>query len=538
MADNSSSEARRAASRYLQSVADAEYVPVAHEYLRVSVDRFGRQRSSGEQHEDNGQARERYQWREGRTYQDTASASRYGREKRDDFLRLLDDLQSGNGFNRGDVLCLWESSRGSRKQAEWATFLDLCQERGVCIYVFSHDRVYDLDKPRDRRTLDEDGTDSAYESAKTSLRVKRDIASNASKGRPHGGAGYGFRHVYDQNTGEFLRREIREDEAVNIRELFTRLGKRQSLRGIAADWDQRGIRTRSGRRFTPEHLRSLAMTAALAGLRVHNAGDRHSKGRLGGPGMVYKAEWPAIVKADLFYAVQEILTDPTRIKGTNSRPGQAVHFLTGIGKCGVCGSKLSVRREKRKGRGVAETYRCFDKGCVRVTKHALDEYVEDIILAALESDDVYSALEPLDGDTEAALVTVRAELAELHARHRELAKAVASGQLSALLASHAEPDILSGIKKAQEREQELSTPRLLDGLIMPGADVRERWSDAELSTRREVARLLFVPRLLGELRIVRAQPAQQGGTPPIHRRVELRNAAAVVVAMVAARAAA
>ena len=254
--------------------------------------------------------------------------------------------------------------------------------------------------------------------------------------------------------------------------------------------------------------------------------------------MVYKAEWPAVVKADLFYAVQEILTDPTRIKGTNSRPGQAVHFLTGIGKCGVCGSKLSVRREKRNGRGVAQTYRCFDKGCVRVTKHALDDYVEDIILAALESDDVYSALEPLDGDTEVALVTVRAELAELHARHRELAKAVASGQLSALLASHAEPDILSGIKKVQEREQELSTPRLLDGLIMPGADVRERWSDAELSTRREVARLLFVPRLLGELRIVRAQPAQPGGTPPIHRRVELRNAAAVVVAMVAACAAA
>ena len=104
MADNSSSGARRAASRYLRPVADAEYVPVAHEYLRVSVDRFGRERSSGEQHEDNERARERYQWREGRTYQDTASASRYGREKRDDFLRLLTDLRSGNGFARGDVL--------------------------------------------------------------------------------------------------------------------------------------------------------------------------------------------------------------------------------------------------------------------------------------------------------------------------------------------------------------------------------------------------------------------------------------------------
>jgi hypothetical protein len=49
-------------------------------------------------------------WRERWTYRDTASALRYGRKRRDDFLRMVDDLASGEVFARGDVLFLWESN--------------------------------------------------------------------------------------------------------------------------------------------------------------------------------------------------------------------------------------------------------------------------------------------------------------------------------------------------------------------------------------------------------------------------------------------
>jgi len=495
-------------------------VPVAHEYLRVSIDRSGQERSTTDQHDDNERARSRYGWQEGRTYRDTASASRYGRKRRDDFARLVEDLHSGEVFARGDVLRLWESNRGSRKQAEWASFLDTCQERGVRIYVTSHDRVYDLDNPRDRRTLDEDGTDAAYESAKTSLRILRDMAANAAKGQPHGRAQYGYRHVYDPNTGNFLRREPREDEAVNIRELYKRLARRQSLRSIARDWETRGIRTRSGKVFTPEHLRSMALTAAYAGLRIHNPGVANGHGRLGEGGMVYPASWPALVEPGVFYTVQEFLTDPARNRGYASKPGRAVHFLTGIGHCDVCGSKLAARRQD----GRAPTYLCHGRGCVRVIEPLLDAYVEDVLLTVLESEDVYAALVPKDTDTGAALTAVRAELAELHARHRELASAVAAGQVSALLASHAEPEILAGIQAAQAREQQLSTPRLLDGLIEPGADVRLRWIDTVLSTRREVARLLLVPAVLGELRVTRTNGTGPTAVP-IQDRVNFRKEA-------------
>lgn len=508
---------RSAVTGRSHSTPAAGSVPVAHEYLRVSIDRSGQERSTTDQHEDNERARARYSWAQGRTYRDTASASRYGRKRRDDFARLVQDLQSAEVFSHGDVLRLWESNRGSRKQAEWASFLDLCQERGVRIYVTSHDRVYDLDNPRDRRTLDEDGTDAAYESAKTSLRILRDMAANAAKGQPHGRAQYGYRHVYDPSTGNFLRRE---DEAGNIRELYDRLAARQSLRSIARDWEARGIRTRSGKVFTPEHLRSMALTAAYAGFRVHNPGVANTHGRIGAGGMVYPANWPALVDPGVFYTVQEFLTDPARNKGAQSRPGRAVHFLTGIGHCDVCGSKLAARRQD----GRAPTYLCHGKGCVRVIEPLLDAYVEDVLLTVLESEDVYAALVPQDADTGPALSAVRAELAGLHARHRELASAVAAGQLSALLASHAEPEILAGIQAAQAREQQLSTPRLLDGLITPGVDVRVRWRDTVLSTRREVARLLLTPTVLGQLRVAKTSGTGPNAVP-IQGRVSFRKAA-------------
>lgn len=113
----------------------------------------------------------------------------------------------------GEVLQLWESSRGSREQAEWTTFLNLLRDNDVRLHVTSHHRLYDLSNPRDRRTLDEDGVDSAYESAKTSMRIKRHTAANAAKGRPHGRVPFGYRRIYDPNTGRLVSQVPKDGEA-------------------------------------------------------------------------------------------------------------------------------------------------------------------------------------------------------------------------------------------------------------------------------------------------------------------------------------
>jgi len=89
----------------------------AREYLRVSVDRSGEERSNEDQHADNLAAAPTFGIDSfGEPYRDKGSASRHARKARDDFPRLIDDLTTGN-FG-ADILVLWESSQSSRKVSE------------------------------------------------------------------------------------------------------------------------------------------------------------------------------------------------------------------------------------------------------------------------------------------------------------------------------------------------------------------------------------------------------------------------------------
>ena len=91
----------------------------AREYLRVSVDKSGLERSPAEQHADNECVAAEHGWQLGDPYRDVGSASRYANGNgRPGFGRLVADLEAGR-FGAG-VLVLWEASRGSRRLSEWA----------------------------------------------------------------------------------------------------------------------------------------------------------------------------------------------------------------------------------------------------------------------------------------------------------------------------------------------------------------------------------------------------------------------------------
>ena len=172
--------------------------------------------------------------------------------------------------------------------------LETCRDQAVKIYVETHQRLYDVNIARDWRTLAEDGVDSAYESEKTSTRTSRNSDSRAAAGTPHSGAGYGYANLHDERTGKFTERVIEPAEAANVRELFEPISRGYSLRPIAADWDERGIRTRSGRKFSAQYLRDVALTAAYAGLRVHLTPAERKADRYSLEGAT-DGTWPAIV---------------------------------------------------------------------------------------------------------------------------------------------------------------------------------------------------------------------------------------------------
>ena len=141
------------------------------EYLRVSKDRSSRGKSPDQQHDENVAALMNRGWDiHPEPYRDNdRSASRYSKQAREGFAKLMSDLEE-DAFGAG-ALGLWESSRGSRRTGEWVDLIELCEERGIRIWVTTHGRLYDPANARDRRTLLEDAVDSEYESAKTSKRL-------------------------------------------------------------------------------------------------------------------------------------------------------------------------------------------------------------------------------------------------------------------------------------------------------------------------------------------------------------------------------
>ncbi|MGH3571949.1 MAG: recombinase family protein [Pseudonocardiaceae bacterium] len=476
-------------------VADQRQLAIhARDYLRVSLDRSGRARSLEEQHADHEQVAAEHGWILGESYRDeSVSASRYSRKTRDDFARLIADLE--NGQFGAQVLMIWESSRGSRRVGEWVKLLELCEQRSVSIHVVTHHRTYDPANGRDRRSLLEDAVDGEYESSKMSARLRRAVAANAVAGRPVGRIPFGYRRVFDPQSRQLIAQEPEPVEALVVAELYRRLVAGHSLRAIARDFEAQGLRTRSGLVFSAQHLRSVALSPVYTALRAHRPGCAGGQGQHTPVAVseMYEGQWPALVDRAQWLAVQRLLRSPER---KTTRPGRAKHLLSLIARCDRCQGMLAVAY-----RGERSEYFCRAKGCVRITQADVDEIAEQVMLAYLARPEVIDTLRAGEQHDDRELSAIRDQLATVRTRHDELADAVATGTLSVVLAARSEPALLAEIERLEKHERELATPSALRGLIEPGTDVARRWATAPMSTRRDIARLLLTPQLIGELRI-------------------------------------
>jgi site-specific DNA recombinase len=479
----------------------AAHTRVGREYLRVSVDRSGRMKSTTEQHDDNVRAGETEgDFELGEAYVDVGSASRYARKGRDGFDRLVADLEARQ-FG-APLLVLWESSRGSRKVGEWVRLIEACEHARVTIWVTTLHREYQPSNARDRRTLLEDAVDSEYESAKTSARVTRSAAAMAAAGQPHGRVPFGYVRRYDARTGRFVEQAPDPAQRALVLELFERVAAGHSVRGIVADWTARGVEHSPGRPFTIPTVRTMLRNQAYIGVRVHAPGQR--SGSPGSPGPVGRvpATWEPLVPASTWHAVQALLDDPGR--RTSYRQGAGVHLLSMIGGCEPCGGVLASYT----GRG-RPVYRCHTRGCVTVDRDQLDAIAEEAMLDYLSRPELYGQLRAAGAD-DGRVVAAREATAAIREELRQLVDEVSAGRLSAAFAGAVEPGIRSRLAEAERVEAELATPPALAALMPPGADVDVRWAAAPISTRRATARLLVgVDGLLGQLRVTPCPPGRR-----------------------------
>lgn len=401
-------------------------------------------------------------------YQDGSSASRYARKARDEWQRVLADIDAENI----DVLVIWESNRGDRNLTTWSALLDLCRERDVKIRITTHDHTYDMRKRRDWEALAQEGISSASDSEKISIGVRRGHAGAAMSGRPsHGRAPFGYRRMYDPHTGELIGQEADPETAPIPRDIIHKVAKNVPISEITDDLNARKVPTIDGAaKWYRARVRDIATNQAYIGVRVYN-------------GSTYDGVWPALVEPVVFYAAQRILSDPGRV---TTRPGRQRHLLSYLAVCDVCDGSLCAARNR---------YRCLDHSCVTVVQADMDSFVERLILRRLELPDLHKRFRKAGEDADRLVMEARTEAAQLREQLEGWRRSAAKNKTSPESLAVIEADLTEQIKVADRRADQVGMPVALRQMLEPGADVRTRWKDATLPAQRDVIRALAVIRL-------------------------------------------
>lgn len=212
-------------------------------------------------------------------------------------------------------------------------------------------------------------------SADTARRVARAAKQQAIEGTWHGGQiPFGYR----AENGTLV---IDPERAELVREAVRRVLAGESLYRIRADWNARGVLTTHGCAWNERGLKLVLGCASIKGVREYR--PTQPDGTRGRTSLLEtKAVWPAIVDADTWQQVNDVLAARKQARNFH-QPGtgaaKRLYPFSGLIQCSRCGKAMIHR-------GV--TYQCVQPtrgGCNRsIRATEITRLVEDAVLATFE----------------------------------------------------------------------------------------------------------------------------------------------------------
>jgi DNA invertase Pin-like site-specific DNA recombinase len=422
-------------------------------------------------------------WQVARVFAETVSASEFATRAREQWELLLAAVRE----REFDAVIVWLEDRSNRDVVKAAEFVQTCREAGVRLVIADSEVTYDFTDPEDTAKFYGEVVAAQREVARLSKRVRRARVQEAAEGRRHPGGlrAFGERGIGPKGNG---RNIVTEAQAARERELIRHAAARilagDSLRGIVLDWNAppgqpQRVAPANGGRWTTQRLRKLLCSPRLAGLREHR-------------GQLHPGNFPAILPHEQWEAVVAVLTDPARKRmGVGGIPR---HLLTGMVFCGVCGARMSARRDRHG----AWVYRCpgrSDGGRSCVGRRA--DQVENLILRA-----VFKAVEEgQEFGRQAAAARSNGDptrphyerLAELTAELDVLDRRIGEAELAEELGHRPRPSsaTLRAMLAAREAEQErhrAAVDRLQHGRVAANVprNLRNVWDDLSMDRQRSI----------------------------------------------------
>lgn len=377
-------------------------------YLRISLDREMDGLAIDRQREDCEKLAQFRGWEVVETYVDQSISASDKTKKRPGYLRMVQDYEAG----LLDAIVCYDLDRLTRQPRELEDWIDRAESRGLLLVTANGDA--DLGTDGGRMYARIKAAVARAEVERKGARQSRAHVQRARQGRPP----KGVRPMGYTTGGELI-----PHEAEAVRAIYAAFLRGDSLHGIAralsgaqADGEAAGVpsvplhsRTivleRNARRQTegkqprpvPEDKPWSASTVLgilrnprYAGYSVYTSKDtrRQEAGESRRKalrdnlvkdenGELVLGQWEAIIEADQWWTVQNLLDDPARV---TNRSGSTVrkHLGAGLYQCGVCGKPMITR---------ARYYSCKD-GHMNRTRDAIDNFVRALVVERLKRRDL------------------------------------------------------------------------------------------------------------------------------------------------------
>jgi site-specific DNA recombinase len=327
---------------------------IAGIYTRISVDKSGRALGVAEQELKCRQLCEDRGWKVfGTVFSDNdISASRQSKKLRPGYTAMMAALAAGDI----NAIVATNPDRIYRRLADLVLFTAAVQSVRATVATVTGGDI-ELNTADGIASAGYIGVAAQHASDRASERQKDKQAIMARDGLPHG-------HAYGVTKPKDSTRDLDHEVAV-IREVAQNIIEGSTVRQQCLMLNRRGDLTVRGNRWLPTNLKRMLASPGVVGERTYL-------------GVITKAQWPSIITR----AQQATITAKFTHVSPRGRP--AKHLLSGILRCGVCGTKMQWNPSWAKSKNRAQ-YVCPSapqgNSCLSIPALATEQAIIDRVLA-------------------------------------------------------------------------------------------------------------------------------------------------------------
>ena len=454
-------------------------------YCRISRDEAGTGQKVDDQEKECRELAERMGLEVVEVFTDNdIQATRSGRrgKVRRRWYDLLDAIRAG----QVDVVLATEPERVQRETRDLLDYIDVCHPRDVPTYTV-RGGSFDLSTSDGRMTAKIITATKEAEVEKIKERARAARVHKVGRGQWVGGRRpFG----YERDGVTVVKRE-----ADALQRAAAHILTGGSLNAACADLNKRKIRTSTGKEWKPTELRRVLLRPRNAGLSQHRVcGMEQERGQHHHDDscwtIVGKAQWPAILKEDIWRGVCAVLKDPKRRTNTTTAHRW---LMSGRARCGapigdgICGSPVKSFSATARRRSTKPVYTCKTGKHVIRNAAEVDAYVEAVILGRLSRPDAAELLVPDQTGNTSGLILGDAAL---QARLEEYERLAGAGEIEPSSFVRITADI-----RRQREEITTAMTAMTRGSVLAGVadapDPAKVWKGLDLSRKRAIVDVLI-----------------------------------------------